>query len=71
MTPEFPWYVTSEADKAEMAYWCPAELDAWRIAKARHLAARDAGGTRWAPLAVAYSTLRTAYLAAINQPAAA
>ena len=66
-TESFPWYVTSDADQAEMSYWCPAELDAWRTAKARHLAARASGQTRWTALATAYSTLRVAYRTAINQ----
>ena len=68
----YPWYIEGEANEFEMAYWCPEELAVWRAVKARHKAAKSVERK----LAIrpelerAYSVLRTAYLAAINQPSA-
>lgn len=68
----YPYYITGESNEFEIAYWCPAELSAWRAAKARHRAAKSAERK----LAVrpelerAFAALRVAYLAAINQDVA-
>lgn len=72
MNETFPWYIDGAANEFEIAYWCPEELAAWRAVKARHKAATSVEKKlRIRPeLERAYAALRTAYLAAINQPAA-
>lgn len=68
----YPYYIDGAANEFEIAYWCPEELASWRAIKARHKAATSVERKlRIRPeLERAYATLRTAYLAAINQDAA-
>lgn len=68
----YPYYIDGAANEFEIAYWCPEELASWRAIKARHNGMRciERRLELRPELERAYTTLRTAYLAAINQDAA-
>lgn len=63
----YPAYVTTDADKAEMEFWCYIELTHWRTA----MLAYDVVVTDEAKAAIAdivdaaYNQLQTAYKAAL------
>jgi hypothetical protein len=65
----FPWYCTTPADQFEMAYWCEAELAAWREACETHkrLPTITAKLANRRTLETAFDSLKNHYMAAINQ----